>query len=93
MGLIVRGSYINGLSKKILIWGKWGHLGPRMSHPASQLWICCKDCFTILYNERGQERHGNHVNGFSERNLIQSNLAISEQKWYGPLDFFINFTQ
>ena len=70
-----------------------GHLGPRMSHPASQRWICCKDCFTILHNERGQETHGNYVNGFSERSLIQSNLAILEQKWYGPLDFFINFTQ
>ena len=34
------------------------HLGPRMMHPTSQLWIYCKDCFTILYNERGQERHG-----------------------------------
>ena len=41
-----------------------------MSHPASQLWISCKDYFTILHNERGQERHGNYINGFSERNLI-----------------------
>ena len=47
-----------------------GHLRPRMSHPASQLWISCKDYFTILHNERGQERHGNYINGFSERNLI-----------------------
>ena len=23
---------------------------------SSQLLICCKECFTILYNERGQER-------------------------------------
>ena len=45
-------------------------LGPRMSHPVSQLWINCKDCFTGLHNERGQERHGNYINGFSERNLI-----------------------
>ena len=41
-----------------------------MSHPVSQLWISCKDCFTFLQNERGQERHGNYINGFSERNLI-----------------------
>ena len=47
----------------------------------SQLWISCKDCFTILHNERDQERHGNYIlnygnyiifyyNGFFERNLI-----------------------
>ena len=60
-----------------------GHLGPRMSHPALQLWICCKDCFTILHNEKYQERHGNYINGFSERNLIQTYLVILEQKWYG----------
>ena len=49
-----------------------GHfdLVPRMSHPASQLWVSCKGCFTILHNERGQKRHGNFINGFSERNLI-----------------------
>ena len=60
-----------------------GHLGPRMSHPALQLWIGCKDCFTILHNEKDQERHGNYINGFSERNLIQAYLVILEQKWYG----------
>ena len=61
------------------------HLGPRMSHPASQLWIRCKDCFTILHNRR---------------NFIQSNLVIFEQKLDGVLlalnllsGFFINFTQ
>ena len=37
------------------------HLGPRMMHPTSQLWIYCKDCFTILHNERGQERHGDYI--------------------------------
>ena len=49
-----------------------GHfdLGSRMSHPVSKLGISCKDCFTILHNERGQDRHGNYINGFSERNLI-----------------------
>ena len=35
------------------------HLGPRMSHSALQLWICYKDCFTILHHERSQERHEN----------------------------------
>ena len=76
------------------------HLGSAMSHPASYLWIRCKDCFTILHNERGQERHGNYINGFPERNLIQINLVILEQKLRGALltlnllsGFFINFTQ
>ena len=58
-------------------------LGPRMSHPSSQLWVYCNDCFAILQNEREQERHGNYLNAFSERNLIQSNLVILEQKSYG----------
>ena len=61
------------------------HLGPRMVRPTSQLWIYCKDCFTILHNERGQERHGNYINGFSERNLIESNLVVLKQKWYDVL--------
>ena len=47
-----------------------GHLGPRIGHPASQLWIRCRHCFTMLHNERGQERQGNYINGFSERNII-----------------------
>ena len=62
-----------------------GHLGPRMSHLASQLQILCNKCFTFLYNERGQERHGKYIDGFSERNLVHSNLVILEQKWYGVL--------
>ena len=80
--------------------GQLVHLGSRMSHAASQLWVYCKDCFTILHNEMGQERHGNNINSFSERDLTQSNLVILKQKWYGFLlalnllsDFFINFTQ
>ena len=56
------------------------HLGPRLVHPTSQLWIYCKDCFTVLHNEGGQERHGNYINGFLERSLIQSNLVVWEQK-------------
>ena len=47
-----------------------GHLGPRMLHPESKFWISFKDCFTFYHNEWGQERHGNHINCFSERNLI-----------------------
>ena len=47
------------------------HLGPRMSHPVSQLWICYKDCFTILRNERGEERYGNLM-GFQKEILFRA---------------------
>ena len=49
-----------------------GHfdLVPRMSHPVSQLWVSCKDCYTVLHNERGQERHGNYINGFLKEILL-----------------------
>ena len=71
-----------------------------MSHPTSQIRILCNDCFTILQIESGQEKHGNYINVFFERNLIQSNLVILEQNRYGVLltlnlhsGFFIDFTQ
>ena len=56
MGLIVHRSYINGLSKKNSFLEQMRHLEPRMSHPASQLWIRCKDCFTISHNVKGAKR-------------------------------------
>ena len=84
---------------KKLLFGENDHLGPRMSHPASPLWIRGKDCFTILHNESGIERHGNSINGFSEGNLIQRNLVFLKQKSYGVLltlnlltGIFISFT-
>ena len=44
-------------------------------------------------NERGQERHGNYINIFSLKNLIQSNLVILGQKWHVPtLDLFSVFS-
>ena len=52
---------------------------------SSQLCIRCKDCSTILHSEKCQERQGNSFNGFSERNVSQSNLLILEQKWHGFL--------
>ena len=77
-----------------------GHLGPKMSHPSLQLWIYCKDCFTIFHNKKGQESHENYNNRFPEGNLTLSNLVILEQKCYDilltlnlPSGFFINFTQ
>ena len=58
--------------------GQMGHLGPKMV--ISQLWIRCKDSFTIFYKKKSQERHYSNV--FSEKkNLIQGNLAILVQKW------------
>ena len=64
-----------------------GHLGPRMSHPASQLWIRCKDYFTIFYSERDQERHANYINGFSEKNLIQQFVHFGTKMGWCPLNF------
>ena len=55
--------------KKLLFGGHFD-LGPRISHRVSQLWINCKHYFIILHNERHQGRHGNYINGFSERNPI-----------------------
>ena len=43
---------------------------------SSQLWIRCKNCFTILHNERGQERHESYINVFSEKNPIWGNSII-----------------
>ena len=43
-----------------------------------RLGLLCKDYFTILHNERDQRDMG--INGFSERNLIQSNLVVLRQK-------------
>ena len=68
---------------------------------SSQLWISCQDCFTILYSERGQDIHGNYIDGFSEKSLIPGSFIILVQKWYVlmTLDllsgffFFFNFAQ
>ena len=49
---------------------------------SSQLWIHCKDCVAVLHSERGKERHGNYINGFSEeKKLIWGNFVILAQKW------------
>ena len=48
---------------------------------SSRFWICCKDCVTMLPNEKGKERHRNYINGFSEKDLIWGNLVILAQKW------------
>ena len=76
-------------------------LRPIIPHSVWQLWISCKDCFTILHNERGQERHANYFNSFSERNIIVFRAIRSfGTKMVCALftlillsGFFINFTQ
>ena len=73
-------------SPKKILFGANGLFRTQMS---SQLWIHCQDCFKILHNERGQERHGNFINGFSEKNLILGNFAVLAQKWYCSQFFFI----
>ena len=62
----------------------FGENGPfrTQNGASSQFWIRSKDCFIILHNESGLDRHGNYVNGISEKNLIQNNLVILAQKWY-----------
>ena len=69
--------------KKIL----FGANGPFRTQncASSQLWICRKNYFTTLHNERGQERHENYINGFSEENHIHGNLVILAQRQYGVL--------
>ena len=32
--------------------------------------ICCKDCFIILHNERGQDRHGNYIYSFFWKKIL-----------------------
>ena len=68
---------------------------------SAQLWICCKECSTILHNEKGQESHGNYVNGFFQKNPIQGNLVchfgpkmLRLDNWVSSRGFFIfNFAQ
>ena len=68
MGLNVHGNPINSCLRQI------GHLGPRMTHPVSQLSIRYKGCFKISI--KGATR-----DGFSEKILIQDNLVILAKKW------------
>ena len=37
---------------------------------SSQLWIRCKDCWTVLCYKRGQGKHRNYVNGFSGKEIL-----------------------
>ena len=53
--------------KKILFGGN-GAYGIQDS-TSSQLWIRCKECFTVLQNEVGQELNENFVSHFPRKNL------------------------
>ena len=56
-----------------------GHLGPRMAHPHNS---GSAVSIVLQFFERGQERHENYFNGFSEKNFIEGNSIILVQKWY-----------
>ena len=56
MELMVHGVYINMIFLKKFLLGANGLFRPRMAYRASQLWIHCKGCFTILHNKKHQER-------------------------------------
>ena len=47
--------HIYGFSDNIFCLRQMGHLGPRMAHPASQLWIRCKD-FVQFFIMKGTKR-------------------------------------
>ena len=77
-------SYINGCievilmayPQKFLFWVNESFRTPNVTSclekgcEISQLWISCEDCFFNFHNERGQERHWNYFNGFSEKILL-----------------------
>ena len=82
--------------KKILFGAKG--LFRNQNGASSQHWIHSQDCFTILHNERGQERHGNILIVFLKQNFVQGNLVILAQKWFvlitlDLLCLFFNFAQ
>ena len=67
---------------------------------SSQLWISCQDCFTILYSERGQDIHGNYIDGFSEKKSYSGQFGHFGLKMVRLHDFgfalrffFFNFAQ
>ena len=54
---------------------------------SSQLWNHCKDCVTVLYNERGKERHGNYINGFSGKKFNLGQFGHFGPKMEHPHNF------
>ena len=61
--------FTNEFFEKILCQRKWVILGIKMVHPHN-FGSTLKSFFLILHNEKGQEIHGNYINGFSEKILI-----------------------
>ena len=87
MGLIVHGSYINGSSKKILVWGKWViqdsecHILSHNFGSVVRIVLGAKrDMETwadTLLNKGNQEVHENVFSCFLRKNLICGNFIFS----------------
>lgn len=58
-------SLVMGFLKKFS--AQTSHFGPK-NGTSSWLWICSKNFFEILRNERDQGVHGTDINGFPEKN-------------------------
>ena len=82
---------------KISCLGQITHLGIRMTHLVSQRWIRWKNCFTILHNERVEERHGFILVTFLKKKLFRAiwwfwlkNRMMPSLPWICS-QIFINF--
>ena len=75
-----------------------GQLG-RQKGIYSQLWISCKDRFTILHNEMSLERHGNYFMGFSEKKSYSGQfghfgpIMVRSYNFGSTLRLFFNIVQ
>ena len=101
MSLIVYGSYVNDLSEKILVWGKWVILDPECHILSHKSGSAVRIVFQF-YTMKGVKRDRNNINGF----FWKKSYCIQEQFGYfgtkmlwcplhfeSTLRFFINFTQ
>ena len=65
--------------KKVLVWGKWTNLDPKMTHPHNS-GSTLRIFFDILHTERGQYADGNNLNDFYKRLFIQGKWSILDPK-------------
>ena len=74
-----------------------GHLRPKMMHPQNS--GSAVRIVTMLLNESGKERHGNYIDGFSERKINLGQFGHFGPKMVHPHNFgsasgfFLNFAQ
>ena len=54
---------------------------------SSQLWIRCKNYFTILYDVIASETYQKYINGFSQKNFYSRQLCHFGPKMVRPLNF------